>query len=137
MTITLTFAKNFLPDVSNTVRNRLKAFTNNVLIQTGFQPSLKSIAYKTTWKHRTRQFIMFVTIVLDSDQLIQTLYLGHPIIKSHNGQCVADSIISCITEYGVTKTQFNGGSFDVQYLNLSVPDFLKHFSEGDRTYCYD
>lgn len=134
----IAFAKKFLPYVSNVVKNRLKAFLNNRLIQTGFQPPLKIIADKATWKHRTRQFIMAVTVIPDSAQLIQALYLGHPVIKAHNGQAVAESIISCMSEYSITKAQFNGGSFDGQYFNLSVPDYLSsHFSGEDKTYFYD
>lgn len=135
----IAFAKKFLSYVSIAVRNRLKVFLNDRLVQTGFQPPLKIIADKATWKHRTRQFIMAITIVPDSDELIQALFLGHPVVKTHNGQGVADSIVSCIAEYGITKTQYNGGSFDGQYFKLSVPDYLnKHFSEEeDKTYYYD
>ena len=70
---------------------------------------------------------MAVTVVPDSNKLLQVVYLGHPIIKVHNGKGVADSIISCMSEWSISKEQFIGGSFDGQYFNLNVPKYLNEY----------
>ena len=121
------FVKKFLINVSDVISNRLKNFLSERQIQTGFQPPPKIIADKATWKHRTRHFIMAVTVVPDSNKLLQVVYLGHPIIKVHNGKGVADSIISCMSEWSISKEQFIGGSFDGQYFNLNVPKYLNEY----------
>ena len=121
------FVRNFLPFVSESVASRLKKFLNGRLAQTGFQPPVKIIADKAPWKHRTRHFVMIMTVVPDSDTLLHAIYLGHPAIKAHTGKAVAESIISVISEWDISSEQYIGGSFDGQYFNLGVPKYLSEY----------
>ena len=62
-----------------------------------------------------------------SGALVSIVYLGQPIVKSHSGEGVADSIVEELDKHGVTSaTQLEAGSFDGQYFHLSVP---KHLTE--------
>ena len=113
----------FLRHVSKVIENNLKSYLNTRLVQTGYKPPLKVVADKATWQHQTRQLIGVVTIVPDSDEPLQPLILKTPVVKSHTGKGVADSITD-VTDKFVTAEQFKGGSFDGQYFHLGVNKLL-------------
>ena len=102
-------------------------FLKTRLLQAGFKPCGKIGADKATWKHRSRQFVSFVTVVPDSDDVIHVFYLGHPVVKSHNGQGVTQSIINVLKEYNIDNEQYLGGSFDGAYFSLNVPELLDEY----------
>ncbi len=70
------FPRAFMPYVADVVKNRVNEFIQTPLMQTGHQPMLNISADKATYKHRTRQFATATTIVPDSDQLLQVIFLG-------------------------------------------------------------
>jgi hypothetical protein len=76
------FPAKILPIMSNEVTQRLTRFLDNPLEQTGFRPSGKIGADKATWKHRTRQFVTFTTIVPDSPKLLHTFFLATLLLNS-------------------------------------------------------
>ena len=73
-------------------------FLNEHLGQTQFKQPIIIIADKATWKHHTCHFIITMTVVGHFNHLIHTIYVGHPVIKTHNGQSVANSMLSCMSE---------------------------------------
>ena len=84
----------------------------------------KIAADKATHKHRTRQFICFITCVPDSDNLIQAIFLEINIVKGHTGQAICQNILETIQRFGLSSENYNGGSYDGQYFHLNVPELL-------------
>ena len=134
------FPQKFLESVAEVVKDNVKCYLKNPLPQTGFAPPVKVLADKATYKHRTRQFVGLTSIIPDSDDLLQYMFLGLPVVKLHTGEGVGQSIISVLEEFEISAEQFQGGSFGGQYFHLSVPDVLNtHFGteEKDASVHYD
>ena len=122
------FPPEFLKHVAQVVQDRLKTFLGSRLVQTGHKPPAKIVADKATWQHQTRQLIGLVTVVPDSEQPLQAVILGTPVVKSHNGRGVTDNITS-VTDVYITADQFRGGAFDYQYFHLGVDKLLdEHYN---------
>ena len=81
-------------------------------------------------QHQTRQLIGIVTVVPESDQPIQAMILGTPVVSTHNGPGVAENITS-VTDKFIVSEQYRGGSFDGQYFHLGVHKLLdSHYGGG-------
>ena len=119
-----TFPAKFLPYVAEEVEHRVHQFLNNRLDQTGFRPVGKVVADKATYKHQTGQFVSFVTVVPNSTDLIQPIFLDIHVVKWHTGQAIAKSLIDLLNKKDITAEQYQGGSYDGQYHHLSVPELL-------------
>ena len=117
------FASTFLNSVANVVRDKVKHYLKSPLDQTGFKPPIKIVADKDTIKHRTRQIIALTKFFPEADDLIQTLYVTHPIVKHHSGQDVADHLHTNLEEY-LSQEQYQGGSYDGAYFHQSVPKYM-------------
>ena len=63
----------------------------NRLVQTGFLPQNIG-ADKGTSCHRRRQFMTTFTAIFDSDKVLEVVYIGQPVVKSHTDAGVAASI---------------------------------------------
>ena len=120
-----TFPGKFRPYVAHEVHIRMQRFLTSRLNQTGFFPPLNIGADKGTSKHRTRQFITAVTVVPDSPNLLQPVYIGQPVVKDHTGPGVSTSIKAGLDKFGIVGNQIEGSSHDGQYYHLSVPEGLK------------
>jgi hypothetical protein len=121
------FPAKVLPFISSEVTRRLTRFLANPLDQTGFRPCGKMGADKATWNHWTRQFVTFTTVVPDSANLLHAFFLGHPIVKEHTGDGVAQSNTECVKIYDINRSQYLGGSFDGAYFHLNVPEKLDNY----------
>ena len=128
------FIGNFRPYVAKEIQNRTKKFFNTRLEQTGFRPPLNIAADKGTNVHRTRQFTIVITIVPNSKNLLNPIYIGQPVVKSHNGNGVAESIKESLNSFDIIGSQIEAGSFDGQYFHLSVPEVLKEMYELESTF---
>ena len=117
------FPAQFLKHVSSVIEEHVKQFLSCRLVQTGHKPPLKIVADKATWQHQTRQLIGIVTVVPDSDEPLQAMILKTPVVKSHTGLGVTESITS-VTDQFITADQFLGGAFDGQYFHLGVNKLL-------------
>ena len=95
---------------------KIKEVLKIKLPQTGFKRPVKVLADKDTTKHWTRQIVCLTTIFPDAEQLIQTLYIDHPLIKHHKVQDTAENIHDALKDY-ITPDQFHGGSYDGPYLH--------------------
>ena len=87
------FYSNFMPFVSQQVTERLKSFFRSRLDHTGFKPPVIFQADKGKNVHRSRQFTSVLTVVPESPKLLTYIYLGQPVVKSHDGPGVTRSII--------------------------------------------
>ena len=103
----------------------MRKYLNDRLQQTGFPPPLNIGADKGTSRHRTRQFLMALTIVPDSESFLQPVYIGQPVVKDPSGPGVSASIKEGLDNFGITAFQIEASSHDEQYYHLSVPEGLK------------
>ena len=72
------YVEKFLRHTARAVRERLSGYLNSRLVATNSKPPVNIIMDKFTHQHVTRQLVGVITIVPDSPQLIQALYLGAP-----------------------------------------------------------
>ena len=63
----------------------------------------------------------------DSANLLHAFFLGHPIVKEHTGDGVAQSITKCVKIYDINRSQYLGGLFDGAYFHLNVPEKLDNY----------
>ena len=118
------FYTNFMPFVSEQVTERLKSFFSSRLDHTGFKPPVSLQADKGKNVHRSRQFTSVLTVVPESPKLLTYIYLGQPVVKSHDGPGVTRSIIDELNSWDIQVDQVEGGSSDGQYFHLSLPAHL-------------
>eukprot|EP00112_Aurelia_sp_Birch-Aquarium-sp1_P013875 Seg2973.1 transcript_id=Seg2973.1/GoldUCD/mRNA.D3Y31 product="hypothetical protein" protein_id=Seg2973.1/GoldUCD/D3Y31 len=122
------FPAKFLPFVAKEVEGRVTNFLNTRMEQTGFLPAGKVCADKATSKHRTRHFISFITVIPDSESVIQPIFLDVPLVKTHSGPEITNNIIQVLNAFNIIPEQYLGGAYDGQYFHLHVPELLdKHF----------
>ena len=117
------FAANYLSSVATVVRDKIKEYLNTHLKQTGLKPPVKIVADKDTIKHRTRQIIALTTFFPDAEELIQTLYISHPLVKHHKGEDIAEHLYENLVNL-LSSDQYQGGSYDGAYFHQSVPKYL-------------
>ena len=117
------FAASFLTSVAAVVREKITLYLKTPLLQTGFKPPVKIVADKDTKKHRTRQIIALTTFFPDAEELIQTLYISHPLVKHHTGEDIAEHLYSNLIQF-LSADQYQGGSYDGAYFHQSVPKYL-------------
>ena len=72
------FVPKFLVSLSAAVQNRIHTHLSTRLLATGCLPPVNVLLDKFTHQHVTRQLVGVTTIVPDSPNLIQALYLGAP-----------------------------------------------------------
>ena len=118
------FPDKFRSFVAMAVKNKTVTFLSSRLEQTGFLPPVNVQADKGTSVHNTRQFTTVTTVVPGSDSLISPIYLGQPVVKNHTGEGITITIIDELKMYNIEESQLEGGSFDGQYIHLSVPGHL-------------
>ena len=66
-----------------------------------------------------------VTVVPESDNLIQYIFLGHPTVKAHDGMSVGKNWKEAMDEWLIVVEQIAGGSVDGQYFHLNVSRHLE------------
>ena len=121
------FPANFLPHVSKVIMDLLKSHLSTRMVQTSFLPVINITADKATWKHETRQGIGLVTVVPDSEKVLQGFVLGFPVVTAHNGEGVAQNLTAVLDQF-IKPEQFGGASFDGQYFHQKVDKRLDdHF----------
>ena len=96
-------------------------FFNSRLEQTGFEPALNISADV----YRSHQFTTAKSCVPDSTNLINSIFLGEPVVKKHDGMGVTASIAEEVNKYAIKPEQIEGASFDGAYFHQSVPEYMK------------
>ena len=119
------FTAQFLSSVANVVRQKIKEVLKEKLKQTGHERPCKIIADKDTHKHRTRQLICLTTVFPEASDLIQSVYIDHPLIKHHKTEDVAENIFSSVKNF-ISEPSYIGGSYHGAYFHAKkdVPKFL-------------
>ena len=116
----------FRPFLCTVITQRVKKFACTLLLQTGHLPVVNITADKATYKHDTRQFLSYVTVVPGAEDLLQVIRLGQPIVKGHKGIDIAKNIKEGLDIINLQSRQIEGGSFDGQYFHLNVLTSLEN-----------
>ena len=95
-------------------REEIKVMFDEVLPQTGFRRPVKIVVNKDTTKYRTRQAVCVSSIFPEADELIQTVYIDHLIIRHYKAEDTAQNIHDAIEPY-VIPEEVEGGSCDGPY----------------------
>ena len=74
------------------IRKKVKKLLQETLAQTGIERPCKIIADKDTIKHRTRQLMCLTTVFPEAEDLIQTVYIDHPLVRHHKAEDIAENI---------------------------------------------
>ena len=70
------FPAKWAPVCADDIQGRLKGFLAKPLVQTGYRPKVKKMADKATWQHKTRMVSGLLTVIPDSDTLLQAFVIG-------------------------------------------------------------
>ena len=122
------FPAKYLVSVAAIIRQKIKDELANALKQTGHKRPVKVIADKDTKKHRTRQLICLTTLLPGAKELIQTLYIDHPLIRHHKTADVAENIVKSVKPF-ISENQYEGGSYDGAYFHANK-DVPQHINEA-------
>jgi hypothetical protein len=135
------FPPAFLPHVTKEIQSRMKQFITSKLQQTGHKPPLALSADKATYKHRSRQFLAGVTIAPGSDNFLEVVSFGQPIVKhGSTASALSGNMKEGFDALGVEGCQIESTVFDGVYFHIGIQ---KHFDamyglhEGDVLYSYD
>ena len=127
------FPPHFLKSVANVIRKKVKKLLQETLAQTGIERPCKIIADKDTIKHRTRQLMCLTTVFPEAEDLIQTVYIDHPLVRHHKAEDIAENIVTSVKEF-ISNDSYAGGSYDGAYFHghKNVPHFInKAFNVED------
>ena len=122
------YPAHFLKSVADVVRAKIKEVLNKPLKQTGHVRPCKVIADKDTTKHRTRQLICLTTVFPEAKDLIQTIYIDHPLIRHHKTEDVAENIVKSVKDF-ISDESYAGGSYDGAYFHAKK-DIPQHVNEA-------
>ena len=122
------FPARFLKNVASVVRDKMSNVLKIKLKQTGHVRPCKIIADKDTSKHRTRQLICLTTVFPGAEDLIQTVFIDHPLIRHHKTQDVAENIVTFVKKF-LTNESYAGGSYDGAYFHAKK-DVPQHINEA-------
>ena len=90
------FIANWAGVCGKVVEGRVRKYFQTELIQTGRRPPSKAICDKATWKHETRMVSGLVTVVPDSQELLQAFFTGS---KSCPGGTGREQVASLVPVY--------------------------------------
>ena len=93
------FPAKFLKSLAAEIKDKINNELGTILDQTGNKRPVQIIADKDTKKHRTRQLVCLTTVFPSANQLIQTLYIDHPLIRHHKAIYIADNILIYVKQF--------------------------------------
>ena len=132
----INFVAKFVPHIAKVIRNRICKFLTTPMEQTGELPCGKILSDASTKHHRSRQFTSLYTIVPDSEEPIQVIYLGFEIMYCHSGWDTAAGIINCLKMKGesviLNKDQYLGVSGDGAFIHCDVQGSMDDHFEVER-----
>ena len=97
------------------------------LVQTGRLPPVKGVADKATWQHNTRMLSGLVTVVPDSQTLLQAFLTGTEVCPGGSGDLMCASLVKTWQPY-IKGSQYNGLAADGATLHCNVGSKLAdHF----------
>ena len=124
------FPANFRPYVQKVVRNRMRKMLSTPLIQTGHLVPLAVSGDKCTYKHRLRHFQGAVTISPGSENFLEVIRFGQPLMtEGSSGYELARSLKSVYNNFSIKPEQIESMVFDGVYFHCSVPSHLFEMME--------
>ena len=119
----------------------MKQFITSKLQQTGHKPPLALSADKATYKHRSRQFLAGVTIAPGSDNFLEVISFGQPIMKhGSTASALSNNMKEGFDALGVEGCQIESTVFDGVYFHIGIQkyfDAMYGLHERDILYSYD
>ena len=113
-----------LPHVAQDIRQSIITFLTNSLKQTTYLPTGKVLADSSTSRHRKRQFVAFLTVIPDSEELIRAIYFPFVLQKGGSGLMQTESICESLkmgTDNVIIQCdQYLGTSGDGHFQHCSV-----------------
>ena len=121
------FVANWGPVCAGVIERKLKCHLNTPMQQTGQLPPVKGVADKATWQHFTRMISGLVTVVPDSECLIQAFLTGTELCPHGSGTDMTQSLTKVWDKFFVSS-QYHGLAADGATLHCNVGRELgKHF----------
>ena len=82
-------------------------------------------ADKGTYKHRTRQFLSYLTIMPGGNNLLEVLTCGQPVVtQGSSGLELAKNMKKGFDYVGIVSIQIESGVFDAVYFHRSIEEHL-------------
>ena len=121
------FVAHWGPVCAEVIENKLKTYFRTPLVQTGRLPPVKGVADKATWQHNTRMLSGLVTVVPDSQTLLQAFLTGTEVCPGGSGDLMCASLVKTWQPY-IKGSQYNGLAADGATLHCNVGSKLAdHF----------
>lgn len=123
------FPREFTKNCAEVLTAKLKFRLDTPLQATMTRPPVALSVDKMTQKKRSGQISAIGTLVPEAppDQMVQTFFLGNPIVRNHSGLGLAESAVSELKKVlnpNSIATQLTGGGTDGQYFNLNFEEHL-------------
>ena len=119
------FCDNFRKYVYQEVQMMVEEFLSTRTTETGYYPALNVQCDKATSNHRSMQFTSCVCVLANSDVLLATIFLGHPIVKDGSAEGLTQLLRDELEKNKIRPEQVQGLSVDGQYMKWSIPDLLR------------
>ena len=131
------FPAAFRPCVYGVVKTSLKSFLTKKLPQTAMALS----ADKATYKHCSRQFIGGVTISHGTQNFLEIVSFGQPIVKEgSDGLALCKKMKNGLDDFNIAACQIESAVLDGVYFHCNVQkhiNALYGLGDGDNLYSYD
>ena len=131
-----------MPYIAEDIRKHIILFLSHPLKQTTYLPTGKVLADSSTTNHRPREFVAFLTVIPDGEELIKAIHL--PIILQKDGstgQSQKTAICEALkigTEHIVIKSeQYLGTSGDGHFQHCNVHRYMDEEFGVSRHHEYD
>ena len=114
-----------IKEIAADIRGNVKSFLQTRLEQTGYLPTGKLLFDSSTTKRTNREFVGFVCVVPNSENLINVIYMGHQPMVETRGEDVAKTVLDIIKlkseKIVIEEEQYLGTSVDghTQHCNVS------------------
>ena len=113
------------PYVTEVVHGRVVNYLTSPLEQTGHLPPVGLAADKGTYKHRSRQFLSFVTVMPGGNNLLEVCTSGQPVVtQGSTGAELAKNMKQGFDNFGITSEQIESAVFDGVYFHCSIEDHM-------------
>ena len=134
------FAAKFGEAIGVVVKRRVTKYLSSPLPQTGLPPPVKFVADKATNKHWSNNLTGVLTIVPNSPNLIQGVFLAAPRCERSTGEALSKDIHGTAIDYKISPSQVTGLAGDGAYSHCQVGEKLDELLEikgiHDTDFCH-
>lgn len=123
------FVQLLRPVCAEVIDKRLTNFFHSIMPQTGRRPVAKVLADKGTWKHATRMICGMFTVVPDSEEPLQAIFVSCNVCPGSSGDAQTTSLVKSVEKY-LQPEQYLGLCADGATLRCNVGKKLsQHFGQ--------